>query len=537
MGNRKSKSRSGSNINCFSMRRREFFNNCGRCALLAGGCLLGSGRKSSAAQNVALLDLSSLPIKKEVRLRLLFALHRPVQDRPDWPNLGFDFRPVMEQYVSILEKNLPEFSLLVSTVSNPEEATAILEADRENQIDGYVVFQMNCWNRVVQPAVETGKPVLYVDFQYGGSGGFLVYSADLARQNRKNFGFLCSSNPKHLLAAVRAFKLIKTGPGEKTFSGLIADVRKNLTPSPGYLNCYPDPLVLLAPEETVYRMKYSPILLFRDQNGGENLDIAGIPVINLPFSELNTAWEKADREEAKSVARGWWRQAALVQNVKFSELVNSAAMYLGMKQLLQRYQARAITINCLGGFYGGHIHAYPCLGFYELNNHGLVGACEADLRSTATMVAFGVMTGGRPGYISDPVLDMAGRHIIYAHCVASSRVFGPNGPANPFEILTHSEDRQGASVRSILPAGYLTTSLEIDQGQRAILVHQAKALGNSFDDRACRTKLVAEPLGDFEKLFTRWDRWGWHRVTFYGDLKKAAYDLASALGYSVEEEA
>lgn len=535
MSDRGSKKSNNSANNLLSMRRREFFRHCGRCALLATGCLY-SGRKTGTAQNVALLDLSSLPVKKEVRLRLLFALHRPVQDRPDWPNLGFDFRPVMEKYLSVLGKGLPEFSFLISTASSPEETAAILEEDREKQIDGYLVFQLNCWNRVVQPAVETGKPVLYVDFQYGGSGGFLVYTAGLLRQGRNNFGFISSSNPQHLVTAARAFKSVRAAAGESTFSGLIEEIRKNLTPPAGYLNCYPDPLRLISPEETVYRMKYSPILLFRDQNGGEAGNISGIPVINLPFSELNSAWEKADRNEAETVARDWWERAALVQNVKFRELVNSAAMYLGMKQLLQRYQARAITINCLGGFYGGHIHAYPCLGFYELNNQGLVGACEADLRSTATMVTFGLMTGGRPGYISDPVMDMSGRHIIYAHCVASSRVFGPHGPANPFEILTHSEDRQGASVRSIMPAGYLTTSLEIDQNKKAILVHQAKAVGNSFDDRACRTKLVAEPLGDFEKLFTRWDEWGWHRVTFYGDLKKASYELALVLGYSVIEE-
>ncbi len=517
------------------IRRREFFSACGRCALLTAGFCY-SGPKSGAAQNLALLDLSSLPVKKSVRLRLLFSLHRPVQDRPDWPNLGFDFRPVMENYLKVLEKRLPEFSFLVSTASGPEEAAAILAADRDNQIDGYLVFQLNCWNRVMPATVETGKPVLYVDFQYGGSGGFLVYTAEKIRQDRKNFGFICSSNPEHLTAAVRVFKAVQATGEDSNFSGLIKELRKKLTPAPGYLTCYPDPLKLISPEETAYRMKHSPILLFRDPRGGENLEVAGIPVINLPFSELNSAWEKADREEAATVARGWWRRASLVQNVRFSELINSAAMYLGMKKLLRQHQARAVTINCLGGFYGGHIHAYPCLGFFELNNQGLVGACEADLRSTATMLAFGLMTEGRPGYISDPVLDMAGRQIIYAHCVASNRVFGPDGPANPYEILTHSEDRQGASVRSLLPAGYLTTSLEIDQGQRAILLHQAKAVGNSFDDRACRTKLVAEPLGDYEKLFTMWDRWGWHRVTFYGDLKKAAYELASILGYSVVEE-
>lgn len=517
------------------LRRRDFFRHCGRCALLVALSYY-TGKSARAAQDLALLDLTALPIKKEARIRLLFALHSLKQDRPDWPNSGFDFRPVIEKYISILEKRLPEVSFEASMVSGPEETVSVLEADREKQIDGYVVFQLNCWNRVVQPAVETGKPVLYVDFQYGGSGGFLVYTAELIRQNRENFGFLCSSNPDHLVAAVKAFKMVKKQEAGASFSEMIAGTRQSITKPPGYLKCYPDFLKLLSPDETIYRMKYSPILLFRDPKGGEAMEISGIPVINLPFSELNSAWEKADRQEAKAIARNWWKKASLVHGVRFSELVNSAAMYLGMQALLKKYQARAITINCLGGFYGGHIQAYPCLGFYELNNQGLVGACEADLRSTATMVAFGIMTGGRPGYISDPVIDLAERKIIYAHCVAPSRVFGPEGPSNPVEILTHSEDRQGASVRSLLPAGYLTTSLEMDHNKQAILMHQAKSAGNSFDDRACRTKLVAEPLGDIEKLFTMWDRWGWHRVTFYGDLKPAVYGLASSLGYQVVEE-
>jgi hypothetical protein len=152
------------------------------------------------------------------------------------------------------------------------------------------------------------------------------------------------------------------------------------------------------------------------------------------------------------------------------------------------------------------------------------------------MVALNILSQGRPGYISDPVIDTAKRQIIYAHCVASNRVFGPNGPANPFQILTHSEDRQGASVRSILPSGYMTTSVQLSDPRKEILLHQGKTVGNNPDDRACRTKLCAEPVGDVEKLFTMWDKWGWHRVTFYGDLKKPVYDLAGALGWTVVEE-
>jgi len=98
-------------------------------------------------------------------------------------------------------------------------------------------------------------------------------------------------------------------------------------------------------------------------------------------------------------------------------------------------------------------------------------------------------------------------------------------------------DREGASVRAILPVGYLTTTREILPAREEILFHQGKAVANDPDDRACRTKLCAEPVGDFEKLFTAWDQWGWHRVTFYGDLKMPVFALADAMGWKVVEEA
>jgi hypothetical protein len=153
------------------------------------------------------------------------------------------------------------------------------------------------------------------------------------------------------------------------------------------------------------------------------------------------------------------------------------------------------------------------------------------------MVMLNALTEGRPGFISDPVIDTAKRQIIYAHCVASNKVFGPKGPVNPFAILTHSEDRQGASVRSILPLRYMTTTIQIMQESKQILLHQGEAVDNDPDDRACRTKLAVKPVGDMEKLFTMWDQWGWHRVTCYGDLREPIIALADALGWKVIEEA
>jgi hypothetical protein len=509
---------------CCQMNRRRFLAaGCAACAGAAG--LLVNPRASWAAGG------------GKMRIRIIYALHAAQQPGPDWPNVGFDFRPVMERINTGLAQQCPDFEFVSSLATGPEQAQKILDEDKSARIDGYLVYQMNAWNRVVQTIATSGKPVLYADFQYGGSGGFLVYMADFIRKKAPNVGFVASSRFEDLVEAVKCFERVQKGGSAADFVAATAQVRTKNTPKAGDPACKPDPVQTLSAQECLARMKQSRILAVRDQNSGPADSLLGIPMEWVSFAEVNESWKAADKDESRAVANRWRQNAATVIGVSQETLDTSAAMYLGMKAVLKKHGANAITINCLGGFYGGHIHAYPCLGFHELNNEGLIGACECDVRSTATMVALTALTQGRPGYISDPVIDTAKHQIIYAHCVASNKVFGPQGPANPFAIMTHSEDRQGASLRSVLPLGYMTTTVEFEQSRKEVLFHRGKAVANDPDDRACRTKLAAEPVGDIEKLFTLWDQWGWHRVTCYGDLKEPVFALADALGYKVVEEA
>jgi len=507
------------------MNRRQFLaRGSAVCAGAAG--VLGASRPARAEEAGA-----------KTRIRIVYSLHGPKQLGPDWPNKGFDFVPVMERINTELTNRCPGFEFVTSLANGPEQAAKIVEGDKAAPVDGYLVYQMNCWNRVVQTMAGTGKPVLYADFQFAGSGGFLVYTAGFLRAKAPNVGFVASSKIEDVAEAVKCFALVKKGGSVADFVAATARVRGERTPKPGDLTCLPDALRPASPEECIRKMKESKILAVRGQNSGPAGPVLGIPMEWVSFAEVNDAWKAADKDAARAIADRWQKTAAVIEGVSRETLETSAAMYLGQQAVLKKHGANAITINCLGGFYGGHIHAYPCLGFHELNNEGMVGGCECDVRSTATMLTVNCLTGGRPGYISDPVIDTAKRQIVYAHCVASNRVFGPQGPTNPFQILTHSEDRQGASVRSIMPVGYMTTTVEFEQGRKQILFHRGKAVGNDPDDRACRTKLCAEPVGDIEKLFGQWDQWGWHRVTVFGDLKDAVYALADAMGYKVLEEA
>ncbi|MEA1952462.1 MAG: hypothetical protein U9N87_13870, partial [Planctomycetota bacterium] len=229
---------------CCSMDRRGFLAGCATCA----GAMVIPTTGVLAADDKA---------KKKKRVRVLYSLHADVQPRPDWPNVGFDFKPVMKRMTDALAAGSPEIEFIPTTATGPEQAKAIFEKDKSANIDGYVVMQMNCWNRVVQSAVATGKPVLYADFLYAGSGGFLVYTAGFLRRDAKNFGFIGSSQFADVVEAAKCFLTIEK---PEQFADAVAKVRKANTKASGSQQCKPDKMDLLSPSEWQEKMKQSKIL-------------------------------------------------------------------------------------------------------------------------------------------------------------------------------------------------------------------------------------------------------------------------------------
>ena len=510
---------------CCRLNRRRFLAGCAVAAAGAGGLMSLTARAAE-----------SEPAAK-AKVRLVFT-HTP-STGPTWPNIGYDYDRRKKELTEKLVQACPNIEFLPVTVMNAAETKKVLEGDKE--IDGYLVYMLGLWTNGPQAIAATGRPTLFVDDLYGGSGEFLIAYAGARRAGRK-VAAVSSSRLDDVVEAARLFSLLKQpGGSADAFVAACDAARKKSTKAPCDMACPDDPVKTVSVDECLKKLRASTILTV---GGGWGMpaigkaieDLVGTKVVPVEFPELHEAYLKADREEARKWADRWTKEAEKVVEPSREDIENAGAMYVAMREVMKRRNAQAITINCLGGFYGGHLKAYPCLGFCQFNNDGLVGACEADIPSTITMLAFGALTG-RPGFISDPVMDTSKNQIIYAHCVAPTKVFGPDGKANPYHLRSHSEDRKGASMRSLMPLGRMTTTLELKPGEKRLLFHQAKTVENIDDDKACRTKLAAEPKGDIDKLFTCWDQWGWHRVTFYGDIKAQTQELAKALGLTIVEEA
>jgi len=512
---------------------RQGFDGCplSRRRFLAGcaACLGGVGALSARAQPSG--------ESRKVRARLVFSHTTP--DRITWPNIGYDYEAHTKQFAEQLGQACPQIEFLPVWTKNAAEAKKIMEEDK--QVDGYVVYMagMGGGGPALIPLLgAAGRPTVLVDHLYAGGGQFLSANATARGKGWKVIG-LAASRFEDIAEVVRRFAILKEpGAAADDFFAAAEAVRRKNIPSAGDISCAEDAPQIRDIGECLEKLRNSKILVVgKDQKalGGAIEQIFGAKVVGLEFSVLDQAWRNADREEAAAWADRWIGEAEKIVEPARDDIVKSGAMCVAMRGLMRQHDAQAITVHCLRGFYSGSLQAYPCLGFCQFNNDGSVGACEADLSSTITMLAVGCLTG-RPGMISDPVFDTSKNQVIYAHCVAPSKVFGPQGPSNPFHIRSHSEDRRGAAVRSLMPLGYMTTTLKFIPTTRKAVLHQGKAVANIDEDRACRTKLAVELKGDIDKLLNGWSS-GWHRVTFYGDLKAPIQELCQALGVTLIEEA
>jgi L-fucose isomerase-like protein len=289
--------------------------------------------------------------------------------------------------------------------------------------------------------------------------------------------------------------------------------------------------------ECVKRFKQSRFLIVRRNTAGREQDFLGAKGIYIDFDELQSLYKQVDREQANEWAQRWSQRADRVVEPQPDAICNAAAVFLATRQMLKTHSTDNVTMDCLGGFAAGKLPAYPCLGFMQILDDGGQGVCEAMPDDTLSMIMARILTG-RPGFVSDPVLDTSKNHIVYAHCVATTKVFGPQRAANEYRIRTlHNHDPRGACVQSFLPAGFMTTSFRTNFRRKQMIIHQAKAVGNLDSPRGCRTQLVAEVRGDIGKLFDQWVPFGWHRVTVYGDVQEPLTEFGRALGLEVIAEA
>jgi hypothetical protein len=276
--------------------------------------------------------------------------------------------------------------------------------------------------------------------------------------------------------------------------------------------------VAVRPFRAIHHLREAKILDVTTRDPGGYIqavkDKFGTEIKVIGRERVLAAYEAVPDDEARLEARQWLRQAKKVVEPPEEEVVKSCKLALAFERLLAEEDATVITVDCYGTMWR-QLPAYPCIGFTRLNNMGLGGICESDLRSAMTYVLFQGLTG-RPGFISDPTVDESQDAIILAHCMGTTKMDGPDGPAAPYKLRTIMERQEGAVCQVKMRLGQQVTQVQL-VGTDTLLYFTGEIIDTPDLERGCRTKITVKVDGDIHKLWHNWSS-GLHRVTCYGDL-------------------
>ena len=263
----------------------------------------------------------------------------------------------------------------------------------------------------------------------------------------------------------------------------------------------------------------------------------GTEMVLVSNDRIIAAHKAVDLKAAEAEAeRHWISQAKKIVEPSRDEIINSARLYLAVKDLMIKERARAITSShCMGA------PAKGCLTFSKLNDLGLVGACEGDVDSTLTMLMF-QYAFGVPGFITDPVIDTSRNALIHFHYTCATKMDGPDGKRHPFTIRTQSDSERGVSLDVETRIGQPVTCAKLINLD-TMLISTGKIIDVTHDELGCRTQFWTE-VADAESMFHNWGagilKGGvmalLHRVVFYGDRLQDIKNLGVLMGFKVVEE-
>ena len=402
-----------------------------------------------------------------------------------WPKPGLNLKNEVRFYESKfaeLKDELADVDFVVDElVGSPAEIGQF--KSRLKDVDGILVIHLTMRvGGVLQEILKSQKPTTVFAVPYSGHG-WTGFGALRKQELGAKMECMLTGDYKQLAAAIRPFRAIHhlreakiLNVTERSFDRYANDVKNKF----------------------------------------------GTEIKQIGREQVLDAYNAVSDSEAKVETDRWIRGADKVVEPPREEIFKSCKLALAFEKVLDDEDATVMTVDCYGTYAPAYrkLPAFPCIGHTRLNNMGLGGICESDLKCAMTHIIFQGLVG-RPGFISDPTVDESNNSIILAHCLGTTKMDGPDGPAAPYKLRTVMERQAGAVVQARMRIGQKVTQA-ILIGTDLLRYFTGEIIDTPVSiehDRGCRTKITVKTDGDVTKLWKNWSH-GLHRQTCYGDITK-----------------
>ena len=237
-----------------------------------------------------------------------------------------------------------------------------------------------------------------------------------------------------------------------------------------------------------------------------------VDLITVPAEEFNTLFDAVAADDAVVREAMAFKQAASrVVDVGDDYFVDAMRAHRAVGQIMERYGADAITIECLM-----LKHRKPCVSFAINNGELIPCGCENHLDGTLTLM-LGRWLLDRAGFLHNPEFDTSENRYFGAHCTCAWKLHGPQGPAQEFLVRpffhqlpkTPALDVQWSPGQPVMLAKYLS-------GQDTLACWAGKVISSptSPPTGGCATRVLVEMegVGDVCDVYH-----GPHPILFCGD--------------------
>jgi hypothetical protein len=267
--------------------------------------------------------------------------------------------------------------------------------------------------------------------------------------------------------------------------------------------------------------------------GNQRKDVAmpllGMQLRYVPAKDFLDEYQKTPVDDrVRAMATEYMKRARRIFQATEQDVINGLKSYLVAGKFLQREQADAITMDCLGAL-GRTTVSLPCIAWSRMNDDGIPAACEADLGAVATHAIVEYLFD-RPGFQQDPVAETARGAIIGAHCSCPTRLNGFDKEPEPFDIQHHHAMRD-AVPRTIWREGQRVTCADVlmsgVQPER-MLISAGDVIGNIAVPPA--GGCVVSVMARFDNVEDVLAVPGFHQLFFYGDYKRQLKQFCHLIG-------
>ncbi len=254
----------------------------------------------------------------------------------------------------------------------------------------------------------------------------------------------------------------------------------------------------------------------------------GLAVHGVPADEFNALFDATPfTPELERLAKSVRRHARRVTDLSDAAFRDAVRSHAAVQQIMQRYDADAITIECLM-----LKHRKPCLSF-ALNNGNLVPCgCENDLNASLTLM-LGANCFDRGGFQHNPEFDTEQNLYFGAHCTCATRLHGPQQNETPYKLRpffhqmpkTLALDVQWPAGETVTLCKYLSGKSQVDAWRGQLVTSPA-----SPPTGGCATRVLVkiEGVADVCSIYG-----GPHPILYCGDFARHLKTLARLYGLQI----